>query len=447
MSQFRVFVVEEDIWYSEFLKHMLEMNPDIVVERFENGKDCLRQIEHKPDLITLDHRLPDMNAIELFREVRAKLPEVAFIIISAQENINIAVELLKEGAFDYIVKGEDTKNRLWNSVRLYREHQSLRAENVRLTDLIEKKYNFSKVIIGNSQGMQKVFAMMEKAAASTIGVSITGETGTGKELVASSIHYNSPRKNKAFVTVNIGAIPRELVESELFGYEKGAFTGAVGRKIGLFEEANGGTIFLDEIAEMDLSMQTKFLRVLQEREIKRVGGNQVIKLDVRVITATHKNLSEEVNAGNFRADLFYRLMGLPIHLIPLRERGNDIMELTRAFAANFCRENRRLLPKISVPAVKKLVKYSYPGNVRELKAVIELAIILCDGEEILEDHILFNPVGDLQVRQEKEMTLHEHSLDLVKSYLLKYNHNASLVARKLGISRASIYRYMKEIQF
>lgn len=447
MSQFRVFVVEDDVWYAEFLKHVLELNPDTIVERYENARDCLKNLDHAPDLITMDHQLPDMKAADLFREVRQKLPDVAFIIISAQENINIAVELLKEGAFDYILKGEDTKNRLWNSVRLYREHLHLKTENLRLSDLVEKKYNFNKAIIGNSPGMLKVFSMMEKAAASTIGVSITGETGTGKELVASSIHYNSPRKNKAFVTVNIGAIPRELVESELFGYEKGAFTGAVGRKIGLFEEANGGTIFLDEIAEMDLAMQTKFLRVLQEREIKRVGGNQIIKLDVRVITATHKNLSDEVNAGNFRPDLFYRLMGLPIHLIPLRERGNDIMELARAFAKNFCKENRRVVPKFSLSAVKKLVTYEYPGNVRELKAVIELAIILCDSNEILDEHILFNPVGEKSTIQDKELTLHEYNLELVKKYLEKYNHNASLAAKKLDISRASIYRYMKEIKW
>jgi len=447
MSQFRVFVVEDDVWYAEFLKHVLELNPDTIVERYENARDCLKNLEHAPDLITMDHELPDMKAADLFREVRQKLPDAAFIIISAQENINIAVELLKEGAFDYILKGEDTKNRLWNSVRLYREHLHLKTENLRLSDLVEKKYNFNKAIIGNSPGMLKVFSMMEKAAASTIGVSITGETGTGKELVASSIHYNSPRKNKAFVTVNIGAIPRELVESELFGYEKGAFTGAVARKIGLFEEANGGTIFLDEIAEMDLAMQTKFLRVLQEREIKRVGGNQTIKLDVRVITATHKNLSEEVNSGNFRPDLFYRLMGLPIHLIPLRERGNDIMELARAFVKNFCKENKRIVPKISLTAVKKLVNYEYPGNVRELKAVVELSIILCDSNEILDEHILFNPVGDKFTLQDKELTLHEYSLELVKKYLEKYNHNASLAAKKLDISRASIYRYMKEIKW
>lgn len=447
MSQFRVFVVEDDVWYAEFLKHVLELNPDTIVERYENGRDCLKNLDRKPDMITMDHELPDMKAADLFREVRQKSPDVAFIIVSAQENINIAVELLKEGAFDYIVKGEDTKNRLWNSVRLYREHLHLKTENLRLSDLVEKKFTFNKVIIGNSPGMLKVFGMMEKAAASTIGVSITGETGTGKELVASSIHYNSNRRNKAFVAVNIGAIPRDLVESELFGYEKGAFTGAIARKIGLFEEANGGTIFLDEIAEMDLAMQTKFLRVLQEREIKRVGGNQTIKLDVRVITATHKNLSEEVNAGNFRPDLFYRLMGLPIHLIPLRERGNDIMELARAFAANFCKENRRPVPKFSVPTVKKLVNYEYPGNVRELKAIIELAIILGDSNQIDEEHILFNPIGERSNYQDQELSLHDHSLQLVKRYLEKYNHNASLAARKLGISRASIYRYMKEIKW
>ena len=446
MDQFRIFVIEDEPWYADFLKYHLSMNPDFVVETFSTGKECLSNLYKKPSLITVDFSLPDMNGKELVEKIRKHSPNAGVIIISGQEDITTAVELLKVGAFDYIVKNEDTTNRLRNSIRLLQENLSLKKENEKLIEMVGRKYDFSNIMLGSSPGMLAAFNMMEKAASTQITVSVTGETGTGKELVAKSIHFHSSRKNHPFVAVNIGAIPRELVESELFGYEKGAFTGAYDRKSGYFESAQNGTIFLDEIAEMDLNIQSKFLRVLQEREVRRLGGNQVIKLDVRIITATHKNLTEEVKNGNFRADLYYRLMGLPIHLVPLRERGNDIIKLARNFADAFCVENQRKKMEFSEDAVKKLLGYKYPGNVRELKAVIELAVILSDDNRIEARHISFNPVEAPGDPSAAEMTLDEHIALLVKRYLDRYNNNPTVVAKKLGISRATVYRYIKNIK-
>lgn len=446
MDQFRIFVIEDEPWYADFLKYHLSMNPDFLVETFSTGKECLSNLYRRPSLITVDFSLPDMNGKELVEKIRKHSPNAGVIIISGQEDITTAVELLKVGAFDYIVKNEDTTNRLRNSIRLLQENLALRKENEKLIEMVGKKYDFSNIMLGSSPGMLAAFSMMEKAASTQITVSVTGETGTGKELVAKSIHFHSNRKNHPFVAVNIGAIPKDLVESELFGYEKGAFTGAYDRKKGYFEAAQNGTIFLDEIAEMDLNIQSKFLRVLQEREVRRLGGNQVIRLDVRIITATHKNLTEEVKNGNFRADLYYRLMGLPIHLVPLRERGNDIIKLARNFADAFCKENQRKKMEFSEEAVKKLLGYKYPGNVRELKAVIELAVILSDDNRIEARHISFNPVeapGDLS---SAEMTLDEHISVVVKRYLERYNNNPTVVAKKLGISRATVYRYIKDFK-
>ncbi len=446
MEQFKIFIVEDDPWYADILEYHLSLNPEFEVEKFGTGKDCLSNLHKRPSLITVDFSLPDMTGKELLSKINKHSPGTVVIIISGQEDITTAVELLKEGAFDYIVKNEETRNRLWNSIRLFRENLQLRAENEQLRIEVGKKYNFSNIIIGTSKGIRETFSLMEKAAGSQITVSVTGETGTGKELVAKAIHYHSDRKANPFIAVNVGAIPKDLIESELFGYEKGAFTGAVTRKSGVFEDARKGTLFLDEIAEMDLNMQTKFLRVLQEREVKRLGGNQEIKIDVRVITATHKNLAEEVKKGNFRADLFYRLMGLPVHLVPLRERGNDIILIARHFADTFSKEYKQEKADFTENAINKLLKYSYPGNVRELKAVIELAMILSDDKTIDAKHINFNPVETNEELSSEQLTLEEHILRIVKNNLLKYNSNPTIVAKKLGISRATVYRYIKEME-
>lgn len=442
----RIFVVEDDPAYTKFMRYVLSLNPDFEVDFFTSGKECINQLHKKPSVITLDYSLPDMSGEKVLKAIREFDPDINVIIVSAQEKIGTAVELLKLGAFDYITKDEEAKDRILNSIRNAGNKTSLIREIDRLKHEIEVKYEFEKSIIGNSSAIKKIFDLLEKAAKTQITVSITGETGTGKELAAKAIHYNSKRKNKPFVTVNVAAIPRDLIESELFGHEKGAFTGAFQRRIGKFEEAEGGTIFLDEIGEMDINLQAKLLRVLQEKELTRVGGNQVIKLDVRVLVATHRNLQDEVKNKTFREDLYYRLLGLPILVPPLRERGQDILLLAKHFLDQFAKENHMAKIKISNEAQEKLLKYPYPGNVRELKSVIDLAAVMSDGVELQAKDIAFNTMVSENMFLLKEMTLQEYSYRIIRSYLTKYDDNVLEVAKRLDIGKSSIYRYLKEME-
>ncbi len=445
-DQVLLFVVEDDPAYTKFLKYVMGLNPDLEPVFFTSGKECIAQLHKKPSIITLDYSLPDMEGEKVLKSIREFDPDISVIIVSAQEKIGTAVELLKAGAFDYISKDEDAKDRILNSIKNARNKTSLIREIDRLKHEITTKYEFEKSIIGTSQAIKNVFDLIEKAVKTQITVSVTGETGTGKELIAKAIHYNSKRKNKALVAVNVAAIPKELIESELFGHEKGAFTGAASRRIGKFEEAEGGTIFLDEIGEMDLSLQSKLLRVLQEKELTRIGGNQVIKLDVRVIVATHRNLQEEVRAGRFREDLYYRLLGLPIHLPALRERGRDVLLLARHFLDQFAKDNDLKKIKLSTGAQDKLLQYPFPGNVRELKSVIELAAVMANENEIQEKDITFTtPLRDDSLLL-KEMTLQEYTYRIIRNYLNKYNNNVLEVARILDIGKSSIYRYLKEME-
>ncbi|MEO1586518.1 MAG: sigma-54 dependent transcriptional regulator, partial [Bacteroidota bacterium] len=284
----------------------------------------------------------------------------------------------------------------------------------------------------------------EKAIKTNITVTVTGETGTGKELVAKAIHFNSKRKDQPFIPVNMAAIPSELIESELFGHEKGAFTGANQRRIGKFEEAHKGTLFLDEIGEMDITFQAKLLRALQEREVVRIGSNKSVKIDVRIIVATNRNLLEEVKAGNFREDLYYRLFGLPIELPPLRERGNDIILLSKFFLERFCKENDLPFLTLGKAAREKLIAYPYPGNIRELKSIIELAAVMADGDEIEADSITFSNFDPFANILAEELTMEEYKHRIVDLFLTKYDNNVKLVAEKLDIGHSTIYRMLKE---
>ena len=442
----KIFVVEDDLAYTKFLKYVLGLNPDYEVEYYTTGKDCLANLYKNPTIITLDYSLPDMPGEKVLQQIRSQDANISVIIVSAQEKIHTAVELLKSGAYDYITKDEETKDRLLNSINNARNKTSLIKEIDHLKKEISEKYEFEKSIIGNSPAIKRTFSLLEKAVQTNISVSISGETGTGKELVAKAIHYNSKRKNKPFVAVNIAAIPRELIESELFGHEKGAFTGAVTRRIGKFEEAEGGSIFLDEIGEMDLSLQAKLLRVLQEREVTRIGGNQTIKLDVRIIAATHKDLAEEVKAGKFREDLYYRLLGLPIHLPPLRDRGNDVLLIAKFFLDNFAQENQMRKFKISPEAQEKIMQYPFPGNIRELKSIIELAAVMAEDQEIRPQDISFTSTARMESFLYQEMTMQEFMYRIIRHFLNKYDNNVLEVARKLDIGKSSLYRYLKEME-
>lgn len=442
----KIFIVEDDAWFGGLLQHHLSLNPDYQVMLFTTAKDCLNAMYQKPDVVCIDYRLPDMPGDDLLKRILELNKQLPVIVISAQEDIEVAVNFFKLGARDYLVKNENTKEQLWNSLIKIRETLQLRQEVEELKEQLEQKFSFQNTIIGSSAALKKVFQLVEKAIRSTINVSITGETGTGKEVVAKAIHYNSERRKKPFVAVNMAAIPSELMESELFGYEKGAFTGAANRRIGKFEEAKGGTIFLDEIAELDLNLQSKILRVLQEREIVRVGSNEPIKIDVRLITATHKNLAEEVKKKTFREDLYYRIIGLPIELPPLRDRQGDTLILAKHFMEEYTRDNKLKPIKLSPEAKEKLMKYAFPGNIRELKAIIELACVICDGKEISADDIQFTSIRNDELFTVTEKTLREYTHDIVSFFLRKYNDNVLEVARRLDIGKSTIYNLLKEVK-
>ncbi|MGE5383830.1 MAG: sigma-54-dependent transcriptional regulator [Omnitrophica WOR_2 bacterium] len=441
---FRIFLVEDDTIFSKILSYHLSLNPDNHVEVFPDGKSMIKNLYKNPNLISLDYNLPDMTGLEVLKQVKEFNPETPVVIVSGQQDLATAIELLKKGAYDYILKDQDTKERLWNITRNIRENLQLKQKIAVLEEEIGKKYESGNLIKGNSVAINKVFTLIEKAAKTNIVVSIYGETGTGKELVAKSIHFGSARSKKPFVAVNVTAIPRELIESEMFGHEKGSFTGAANRRIGRFEEANKGTLFLDEIGDMDLNMQSKLLRVLQEEEVTRVGGNEVVKLDVRVIVATHKNLQELVKQGLFREDLYYRLLGLPINLPPLRDRGNDIALLARFFVDEFCAKNKMKKLSISPKAVMKLQKYPYPGNVRELKAIMELAAVMTNTNTIEDTDISFSTTSMTQDFLYEETTLEEYNKRIINHFLQKYDNKVRLVAKKLDIGKTTIYRMMSE---
>lgn len=442
----KIFVVEDDPAYTKFLKYVLGLNPDFDVEFFTSGQDCLNNLHKNPVVVTLDYSLPDMAGEKVLNQIRSHDPDINIIIVSAQEKIGTAVDLLKLGAYDYITKDNETKDRILNSINNARNKTSLIKQIDFLKKEISVKYEFEKSIIGSSSSIKKVFALLEKACTTNISVSIAGETGTGKELVAKAIHYNSKRKNKPFVAVNIAAIPGELIESELFGHEKGAFTGALTRRVGKFEEADGDTIFLDEIGDMEPGLQAKLLRVLQEREVSRIGGNEVIKLDVRIIAATHRDLSEEVKAGRFREDLYYRLLGLPIHLPPLRERGNDVIIIAKHILDQFTKENLMPRFKISLEAQEKLLQYPFPGNIRELKSVVELAAVMATDQEIKPQDISFTNSTRVESFLYQEMPMQEYMYRIIRHFLNKYDNNVLEVARRLDVGKSSLYRYLKEME-
>jgi len=439
----RIFILDDDPWYATMLHHYLSLNPDYEVTVFNDEQSFFAQLHNKPDVVTLDYSLPKQTGEEVLKKIKHDSPDTDVLVVSGQEDVGTAVSLLQAGAADYIVKNEDTKDILWNVIIRLQQIKSLKTEVSELKSQLKHRYDINKMIIGQSDAMQKVFQLIEKAAQTNITVSITGETGTGKEMVAKAIHHNSSRQQYPFVALNVAAIPRDLLESELFGHEKGAFTGATGKRLGKFEEAHKGTLFLDEIGEMDLTLQAKLLRVLQEREITRIGSNTVVPIDVRIIVATHRNLTEEVKAKRFREDLYYRLLGLPISIPPLRERGNDIIVLAKHFLQQFCKDNQLPEKTCSTAAFDKLRNYNFPGNVRELKSIVELAAVMADGSNIEADNLtLFNNNKEADLLQE-EMTLRDYERKIIQHYLEKYDYDILLVAKKLDIGKSTLYRMVQ----
>ncbi len=440
----KIFVVEDSEWYNKILVYTLSLNPDYEVKSFFNGKDLLKSLNESPDIVTLDYRLPDFSGLELLKRIKQENSDIQVILISEQGDIDTVVNLLKMGAYDYITKSDDIKDRLLNTISNIHKGIGLKREISVLRREVQKKYSFRHSLLGDSPAIKGVFELIEKALDTNISVIISGDTGTGKELVAKAIHYNSKRKEKPFVAVNVAAIPSELIESELFGHEKGAFTGAASRRIGRFEEANDGTLFLDEVAEMSLSLQSKLLRALQEKEVIRIGSNKPVKTDCRIIVATNKNLKEEVKKGSFREDLYYRLLGLPIELPPLRDRGNDILLLARHFVSEFCSENNIPEKKLSPQIQKKLLNYSYPGNVRELKSIMELAVTLAGGDEIEPADLVLDKDDTVPLNGDNNLTLKDYEKRVIKMTIKKYNDDIRLAAEKLDIGVSTIYRILRK---
>lgn len=438
-----ILIVDDDSWYAELLKYQIELNPDHEAEIVKDCKEYLKKLDQKPDVVCLDYNLPQYSGTELLKKTKSLSPNTDVIIISGQEDVNTAINLLREGAVDYIVKNDEVKERLWNTINRISENKELKKEVIQLRKKVSDKFN-PEGIIGESEAMKKVFALVKKSLNNNLNVSITGETGTGKEVIANTIHFNSNRANKPFVAVNVAAIPENLLESELFGHEKGSFTGAYARRIGKFEEANGGTIFLDEIADLSLPMQAKILRVLQEREVVRIGGNTPIKLDIRIISATHKNLLDLIAEQEFRQDLYFRLFGIEIEIPPLRERGNDIFLLSNSFIKKFCDDNGIPTKKLSSEAEKKLKKHPFSGNVRELKAIIELASVLSEGSEIEPDDLKFKFDSNLdRSLLKQQLTLKEYTIKIVQHFLDQNDKNVVETAKLLGVGKSTIYRMIQ----
>ena len=444
MEKLSILIAEDDAWYAAFIKHTISMVGDHEVQIVGTAKDLMSKLSTHPDIITLDFNLPDGKGEHVLEKIKSKSPTTEVVVISGQEDVQTAVNLLSKGAFDYVVKNDEARNRIVQIIRLINEKQGLKKQIVELENEVRVKYDFKDTLISHSKSFKNVYAMIQKASTTNINVSIFGETGTGKELAAKAIHFNSSRAKYPFVAVNLSALSESLLESELFGFVKGAFTGAIQDRKGKFEEAGRGTIFLDEIAETNEAIQVKLLRVLQELEISRVGSNKVVPLHCRIISATNKDLSEEVRNGNFRQDLFYRLMGLPINLPRLTERDNDILVLAQHFSGDYTKKNKLEALTISEEAISKLTSYHYPGNVRELKSIIDLACVLTNGSVINPEDIVFNDLATgYTTFDNANQTLKEHNKRLIENLLKKYNNNVRLVAQKLGIGKSTIYRLLK----
>ena len=385
----KIFVIEDDELFGSVIQGKLEMENNYEVTLFTSGEEFLKNLHLNPDIVTIDYNLPDITGIEILKKINAFNRNIISIILSGQNAVEVVVDAYKNRANDYIIKNENSIVELANSVKNLSSNVSLRKEIETLKDQIIDRSKYDK-IIGESKAILSTIKLLQKIEKSNILALITGESGTGKEVIAKTIHYNSARKREQFIAINVAAIPEDLIESELFGHEKGAFTGADNKRIGKFEEANGGTILLDEIGEMDVNVQTKLLRVLQESTITRLGSNKEIKLDVRVIAATNKNLGERVKEGKFREDLYYRLQGILIHLPPLRERGDDILLLARYFVNAFSAQNKMAPKSFAKDAVEKMLVYPWPGNVRELKALVERAVLISEDDKITEEDLMFS---------------------------------------------------------
>ncbi|KPK64285.1 Fis family transcriptional regulator [candidate division WOR_3 bacterium SM23_42] len=448
-----VLIVDDEVLTLTNLKKALEKEgyEILLADSGENGIEFFKK--HRPNLALVDLMLPGVDGIEVLKQIKECDSNTVVIMITAYEIIEKAIKAMKLGAYDYLMKPFKL-NELKASIARALELQSLR---VRVSDTVESekgKYYFNRIIAESKKMTQAVQTARRVAPLEKTTILITGESGVGKELLARAIHYNSTRADAPFLEINCAAIPETLMESELFGHEAGAFTDARRRKIGLLEKADRGTVFLDEIADMPLPLQAKVLKVLEDQSFKRLGGTNQIAVDIRIIAATNKNLKREIEAGNFREDLFYRLNVVPIAIPPLRERKDDIIPLTLHIIENFNTELHRSFKGISADAAKALHEYDWPGNVRELRNIIERTMALHSAEEISVDHLPTEitmqqgppPVIRESLEEEKFLSLEDLEKQYIKQVLKHTGGNKSKAARILGIHPTSLFRKIKKLK-
>ena len=451
----KLLVVDDEESIREFLEIMLKKE-GYQVTLAEDGQQAIDLLKGKSfDMIISDMQMPRVTGIELLKHVKDNHPEIVFMMITAFGTTESAVDAMKMGAYDYITKPfkiDEVRINISNALR----SQNLEVENRVLKKEMEKEYSFQN-LVGNSEAMHRIYDLVKRVSMAPTNILVTGESGTGKEMVAKAIHYNGPLKAKPFVTINCGAIPEALMESEMFGHKKGSFTGAIADKAGLFEVASGGTLFLDEVGELPLSIQVKLLRAIQERVIRRVGGIEDIKVEVRIIAATNKDLDEGVRLNTFRQDLYYRLNVINIKTPSLRERREDIPTLAHHFLKKYCDKLGKTVHGISHEAMEILKKYDYPGNVRELENLLERTVALEAGAEVLPESLppYVNTPSGRKMASSHEIEVTEEGLDLdkvmgqiEKELLVKAIHTAGGIKKKgaklLGITfRSMRYRVEK----
>lgn len=446
MNKANILTIEDDPLQRKLIKENLEQENYIVFEA-ASGKEALSIISESPiDVAIVDYRLEAETGIDVIKQMLEKNPLITPIMVTAFSNIENAVEALKEGAYDYIVKPIDFEKFLLVIKRAL-ERQKLQKEVSLLQSSLEEKFS-SKNFVFSSSAMNGVIRLISKASKSDATVLVSGETGTGKDLVAKTIHFSSRRKKGPYLAVNISSLPETLIESELFGAEKGSFTGAHERKIGKFEAASGGTLFLDEIGDLPLPLQVKLLRFLQEKEFYRLGSSKPMKSDVRIIAATNRNLEKLIKEESFRPDLYYRLNVIPIHVPPLRKRREDVFPLVDHFIRKYAEKEKKKIETISAEAMNLLFHYSFPGNIRELENFIERAIVFCDGSHIISSDL------PLFLKEKKEEQLEQEGDSLtdevcrleirkIKKALLEKNGVKSKAAKVLGITERMLSYKMK----
>jgi len=450
VPRLRILIVDDEKVQLEILEGFL-VKQGYEATAAEDGQKALEKFKNGSfDAVLTDYRMPGMDGIQLLREVRRLQPEAVVVIMTAYGTVGTAVAAMKEGAYDYLTKPIDLDELLLLIQRVERE-VGLDQENRELKEQLREKFKVD-FIVSASRQMEEALNLVGRVSRSSATILILGESGTGKELIARAIHYSSPRADKPFVKVNCAALPENLLESELFGHEKGAFTGAVARRIGRFELADQGSIFLDEIGDLSPSLQMKLLRVLQEKEFERVGSNQTIRSDVRVIAATNRNLEEAIQKGTFREDLYYRLNVVTISLPPLRERKEDIPLLVEHFLKKYNRENKKKVTSLSKEGRDLLRRYDYPGNVRELENIVERAVVLCRGDTLTTQDLPLNlREGKAEAVLERDRgtqslpgTLEEIERQLILKALERSGGVQTKAAEELGISERVLRYKMKK---